>query len=213
MPFWDRTLDAVFLTHPHADHLNGLISVLKRYEVIHYFTETGQNSTNLEKLEKVLLAEKKLSAKELFSGDYIETTDKVKILALWPQKTANLALKPADLDKNGMSLVQLLSYGSFKMLLTGDAEEPTGDKIASEIGKITVLKVPHHGSAIGMSKEYLDELRPDLAVISVGKNNKYGHPTKVAIDLLVQDRIKTLRTDQVGEVEIISDGKSFSVSN
>jgi len=213
MPFWDRKIDIVFLTHPHADHLNGLISVLKRYEVIHYFTETGKKETNLEKLEKVVLAEKKLSAKEIFSGEYIETNDKVKISILWPEKSvSNLAMMSGDLDKNGMSLIQLLTYNDFKMLLTGDAEEPIEDKIAAEVGEITVLKVPHHGSYNGISLNFLNLTSPDLAVISVGKNNRYNHPNKQTIDFLKEKGVKTLRTDQIGEIEIISDGKNYKIN-
>lgn len=97
-------------------------------------------------------------------------------------------------------------------MLTGDADEPTEDKIAPLAGKITVLKVSHHGSSTGMDKNYLDQLKPDLVVISAGKNSKYGLPAKQTIALLNQEHIKALRTDQNGEVEVISDGKSYKIN-
>lgn len=213
MPFWDRTIEAVFLTHPHSDHLNGLIYVLKRYEVKYYFTEARQKESNLEKREKAILAEKKIKPKDVFAGNFIETKDKVKILTLWPEETSIASMPSGDLDKNGLSLIQLLVYGQFKLLLTGDAEEPVEDKIAPLAGDIDVLKVPHHGSYNAISPGFLTTTSPDLAVISVGKNNKYGLPNKQILDLLKNANVKILRTDQVGEIEIISDGKSYKVKN
>jgi competence protein ComEC len=108
--------------------------------------------------------------------------------------------------------MQLFTYGNFTVLLTGDAGANVEDKIAAEVGKIDVLKVPHHGSKTGMSDYFLNQIKPSLAIISVGANNRYGHPAQTALDLLKNHNIKYYRTDQNGTVEIISDGKTFSVN-
>jgi competence protein ComEC len=222
MPFWDRTIELMVLSHPHADHLSGLISVLQRYTVMHYVTEKVENKTAASQRLQDGLAAQKLTAKYLLSGDRIDFADKTELLTVWPtaqwmntlqlQDGKNLSAEGSSLDVNGFCLIQLLSYGDFKLLLTGDAGSVAEDKIAAEVGHIDVLKVPHHGSKTGMSDYFLTQINPSLAIISVGANNRYGHPAKVALDLLKNHNIKTFRTDRDGEVEVVSDGKTFSVN-
>jgi competence protein ComEC len=223
MPFWDRTIELMVLTHPHADHLTGLISVLNRYRVMHYVTENVQSgSTSLKRLQAAL-AVKGLTANYAISGERIDFADKTQLLTVWPssdwmeslklQDRKNLSAEGSSLDVNGFCLIQLLSYGNFTALLTGDAGQIVEDKIAGGVGKVDVLKVPHHGSKTGMSDYFLSEVSPTLAVISVGANNKYGHPAKSALDLLNAHKIKYLRTDKNGEVEIATDGKTISLVN
>jgi competence protein ComEC len=222
MPFWDRTIELMVLTHPHADHLTGLISVLSRYKVMHYVTENVENQTAAFKRLEDALAVQHLTANYATSGERIDFADKTHLLTVWPtadwlenlklQDSKNLDTEGSSLDVNGFCLIQLLSYGNFKALLTGDAGQIVEDKIAGEVGKVDVLKVPHHGSKTGMSDYFLSEIQPSLAIISVGANNKYGHPAKTALDLLSAHNIKYLRTDKDGEVEIVTDGKTFSVN-
>lgn len=219
MPFWDKTIEVMVLTHPHADHLTGLISVLKRYEVIYYFTENVKNDTLVYKRLQDILAEKKTTAKFTFSGDRIDFSDKTSLSTIWPEKewvnnqtlqdSKNLENDNISLDVNGFSVIQLLSYGDFKALLTGDAGVLIEDRIAKLTGDVDVLKVPHHGSKTGMSDYFLTYINPSLAVISVGAKNRYGHPSKVILDLLQKHNINFLRTDVNGEVEIVTDGKTF----
>lgn len=218
MPFWDKDIEVMVLTHPHADHLTGLISVLKRYEVIHYFTENVKNDTAIYKRLQSILADKKITAKFTFSGDRIDFSDKTKLLTVWPDENWFNNQRPEDitndnisLDVNGFSVVQKLSYGNFNALLTADAGVLIEDKIAKLVGKVDVLKVPHHGSKSGMSDYFLTGIKPSLAVISVATKNRYGHPSKTALDLLQKYNIKTLQTDKNGEIEVVSDGKTFNV--
>lgn len=221
MPFWDRTIELIVLTHPHTDHATGLIGVLRRYNVLHFVTEKLKSKTaTYQRLEDALAA-KNLIAKYLVSGDRIDFSDKTDILTLWPSQewlnnsqlqAQNSKNDSQNLDVNGFSLIQVLSYGKFKVLLTGDAGSSTEDKIAAQVGKVDVLKVPHHGSKTGMSDYFLSQINPSIAIISVGVNNRYGHPAKTALDLLKNHNIKYLRTDKDGAIEIISDGKSFSVN-
>ena len=135
----------------------GLISVIKRYYVMSYDTGNVQNPGFGTKILQDNLAFKNLSAKCLQKGDKLTNQSNFSLLTLWPsadfvgKSTSNLSPEANNPDLNGFSVVQLLSYGSFKALLTDDAVVITEDKIVKEIGKIDVLKVPHHGSKTGLS--------------------------------------------------------------
>jgi competence protein ComEC len=87
------------------------------------------------------------------------------------------------------------------------------NRIAGEVGRIDVLKVPHHGSKTGMSDYFLETTMPKLVLISAGRKNRYGHPAKESLDLLSNFNVKVFRTDINGETEVISDGKSYWVKN
>lgn len=126
---------------------------------------------------------------------------------------ANSRLKSAkndNLDLNGFALGQLLIYKNFRVLFTSDLEIPAIGWIVEKAGRVTVLKISHHGSRNGLDKTVLNFAAPRSAVISVGKNS-YGHPTSFVLDLLKNAEIKTLRTDQVGDIELISDGESYQI--
>lgn len=219
MPFWDKKIQVIILTHPHADHFTGLISVIKRYNVMSYDTENVENPGFGTKILQDNLAFKNLSAKYLQKGDRLTNQSNFSLLTLWPSadfvsnSTSKSSSEANNLDLNGFSVVELLSYGSFKVLLTGDAGAIAEDKIAKEAGKINVLKVPHHGSKTGMSDFFLKEISPSLAIISVGAKNLYRHPGQEALTLLKNNNIKVLRTDKDGEVEIVSDGKTWQLLN
>ena len=218
MPFWDKKIQAIILTHPPADHYTGLISVLKRYEVMSYDTEKVENPGFGTKLLQDELAVENLSAKYLQKGDRLTNQANFRLLTVWPDTISlqNSAItnptEAKNLDLNGISVIELLTYGNFRALLTGDAGVLVEDIIAKDVGKIDVLKVPHHGSRTGMSDNFLTQINPEIAIISVGAKNLYGHPAKVALDLLTKYQIKTVRTDR-DEVEIISDGKSWKIVN
>jgi competence protein ComEC len=217
LPFWDRTIELMILSHPHTDHVTGLIEVLKRYTVLHFVTEDVLGSTATYKRLEDELAVKKLSAKYLFVGDRIDLADKTQLLTLWPThqwlNSSQLQAKnEQNLDLNGFCLVQLFTYKDFTLLLTGDAGANVEDKIVTQVGTVDVLKVPHHGSKTGLSSLFLEKINPSVAIISVGANNRYGHPAQSALDLLKNHGIKYYRTDKDGEVEVVSDGKTFSVN-
>ena len=209
MPFWDKTIDLIVLSHPHADHLTGLISVLDRYSLIHYATENVQISGVLHKKLQDKLAEKNITANYLKMGDRIEFSDQTKFETFWPDENS---LEKNIIASENNSLVQLLSYGDFEFLLTGDIDVSILNKIENEIGDIDVLKVSHHGSKTGINGEFLSTVTPELAVISVGKENKYGHPAWQTIDFLKKYSVEIFRTDKNGEVEIVSDGKTYKVN-
>ena len=227
MPFWDRVLDIVVLTHPQKDHMQGLLSVFERYDVGYFIRSDIANST--EGYQKLIDLVKKHAIKEKFvtTRERI-TVGKVALNVLWPstdqiahmnftRSNSSVLGASSITNLNDGSIVFWLRYGSFDAIFPGDAtlrphfaEAPRGFAWRAD-NVVEVLKVPHHGSKTGMSEAFLDWLNPQLAVISVGKNNTYGHPAEQILGLLQQRNIRALRTDQEGEIEVVSDGKGWRV--
>lgn len=200
MPFWDRTIELVILTHPHSDHFTGLFSILKSYNILSFYTQevNASHSKVYEELLKLIL-EKKVTKQTLFAKDKLVINQNLKLDTIWPiHKSIN--------DPNQASVVELLSYKNFKALLTGDAGTVFENEISQDFNRVDILKVAHHGSKDSLNKTLLDELEPQLAVISVGKNS-YGHPNGEILKILREKDIKILRTDKDGEIEIVSDGQ------
>ncbi|MBI3379990.1 hypothetical protein HY029_04500 [Candidatus Gottesmanbacteria bacterium] len=229
MPFYDRTIDIVLLTHPQKDHMQGLISVIQRYNVKYFVIGVEGNETSGYKLLVDEIKKKNVTIKNLYRGDKF-SFGKVEFDLLWPDKqwlVENGALKGdiADIgskqilglqtsrDLNDFSYYVDLKYGSFSTLFTGDGDSKIQPDIIAmnEVPQVTVLKFPHHGSKTGILPEFLDKIKPKLAVISVGKNS-YGHPTKEALQLLESRSIELKRTDLSGDVEVVSDGQKWIVN-
>jgi len=206
MPFWDRTIEMVVATHPEADHISGLINVVERYDVGQFVINSfGKETAVFRKFQSVVLAEKSniYFPKE---GDRINLGP-LKLSVLWPQLQEKiLGTTTVDKGTNDASIVLKLSFGSFDVLLTGDIST----KIESQLDliDIEVLKVAHHGSKYSTGEDFLNQIEPELAVISVGKN-RFGHPTREVIERIRELEIRLLRTDQKGEIEVVSDGKKW----
>ncbi len=214
MPFWDRKIELMLLSHPHADHMAGMVSILNSYQVSAFATEKLSNTTVIDKKLAKILETKNLKTQYIYAGDSFQVQDGLSFKILGPSKEFIERTSPNGKigeTKEFASLISLVSFEEFNLILTGDSQtEGLKEALGGNLGSIEIFQVPHHGSKYGMDLEILDILKPKLAVISVGKNN-YGHPTKFILDLLSEFNIKTLRTDQHGEVEIISDGKSFAI--
>lgn len=198
MPFWDRKLDIVLMTHPQKDHMQGLIAIFDRYDVGYFIRSDVSNST--EGYQKLLEESKNVPQKFVVAGENITIGD-VTLRVLGPQVT------PVN-NINEASVVFWLRYGSFDVLFTGDATlQSPFDKLS--LDPVEVLKVPHHGSKTGMTSGFLDWLNPRLAVISVG-NNTYGHPSPEILQMLADRQVRVLRTDTEGDIEVVSDGKKWT---
>ncbi|MBI2613468.1 MAG: MBL fold metallo-hydrolase [Candidatus Levybacteria bacterium] len=211
MPFWDRTLEIIILTHPDADHVTGLIDVIERYKLIFFYTSKITTKTAVYNQFLKTLEKYKIKQNYLWQGDRFILKDGLSFQALWPAHEWEEETVIAGGATNSFSVIGLLTYKKFKALFTGDSDAEQMEEVEDFTGKINFLKVPHHGSRFGLTAEILDVLNPRLAVISVGKNS-YGHPTQFILDLLKSKNIKTLRTDQVSDIEIVSDGKSWKVN-
>jgi len=211
MPFWDRSLDLVILTHPHADHYIGLLDVVERYSLGGFYTEELKSSSDGFKLLEAKLANKNLSAKYLTEGAVFKDKSGAELKILWPRlaEIRKSDHNNSDPDLNGLSVVALLTYGNFSALLTGDAEKKVLDLLNFNLNKLTLLKIPHHGSSGAVSEKFLTRLHPDLALISAGEKNKFGHPSGQTLNLLDKNKVKVLRTDVNGQIEIIADNENF----
>ena len=211
VPFYDRRIEVAIVTHPQADHMNGIIDVIKRYNVMQLVMGPENNSTVGFKELTRLIADNKLQATNVYSGDEIKMGG-IKFNVVWPERSWVLGANTEKTDLNEFGISGRLTYGNFDLMLTADVDQGVeADEIATGLlRQVEVLKVPHHGSKTGMTEEWLRIISPELAVISVGKNN-YGHPTKEALDLLGSNGARVLRTDTDGEVEVVSDGKRWWV--
>jgi competence protein ComEC len=142
----------------------------------------------------------------LRAGDTLRI-DGVEIVVLHPDTTWD----QWGLDLNEDSDLLLIHYGEFDAVLSGDAGLPVEERLHGKVGDIELLKVGHHGSAGASGAAWLQELRPEVAVISVGEGNRYHHPTPEALERLRTAHATILRTDLVGTVEVWSDGGTFEV--
>lgn len=217
-PFFDRKIDVVILTHPEADHLRGLISVLERYKVDYLVVENIFPDSAVFAEFRRLVVKGRPTIYNPKAGDRLRLGN-AQINFFWPREVVGEKktwFGKGGLEKMGslnkVSLILEIKYGDFTSLQTGDAESPVLEQALPLPEGIGVLKVPHHGSKQALSREILKVLRPQLAVISVGRGNHFGHPTPETLKLLKDFGILTLRTDQKGEVEIISDGRGWKVN-
>ncbi|MBZ9572022.1 MBL fold metallo-hydrolase [Patescibacteria group bacterium] len=209
LPFYDRSLDLVILTHPEYDHMAGLIEVLKRYKVdFVLWTGVIRDTSEYEEWQKVIRKEGTV-IKIAESGQKIlwESNPKNFIDILYPfEDLAGQEIKRS----NDTSIVSRLVFTNNTFLFTGDISKSVEKKMINrEIDfNSNILKVAHHGSKTSTSEEFLKKVLPEIAVVQVGEN-KYGHPNSEVLEKLKFFDIKVLRTDLNGDIKIISDGIKF----
>lgn len=216
MPFWDKTIELAILTHPHQDHLNGFLDVLKNYKVLSFATLDLKNDTSSFKAMLESLKEEKMNIRYVYEGDRFIFKDALSISIVGPSREflAKTSPRGSIRERNEFANVEsLVKYKNFSALLTGDSQKAelkeAFDKY--QFKNLSLLQVPHHGSKTGLTEEFLNQANPKLAVISVGKKNKYGHPARETIELFKNKGIKILRTDQDGQIKIATDGLSWAV--
>jgi len=207
MPFYDRSIDLVILTHPHLDHAGGLLEVLKNYEVGELM-DGGDNYNLAEYGElKKLMEEKKIKYEVARRGLKISLDKGISLLVLAPDK-----LIKSD-NPHDNNVVSRLSYGRIDFLLMGDGEKGEELKLvqADDNLESEVLKVGHHGSKTSSNPLFLEEVNPEYALISVGAKNRYGHPAQITLDNLLAAGAKILRTDIDSTIEFKTDGDSLTL--
>lgn len=210
MPFYDRSIDVVVESHPDSDHINGLIDVLRRYKT-DLIMEPGVEADNSAYQEiKNLIREKNIQYIFARRGMRVNLGDGLYLDILFPDRDVS------GMDTNNASIVAKLVYGNNSFLLTGDSPDEIEKYLVSlnsESLKSNVLKIAHHGSRTSTSEIFLGYTKPDYAVISVGKDNKYNHPHQEILDRLNQFGISILRTDEKGTIKIKSDGENILFAN
>ena len=232
MPFWDREINIVVNSHPQNDHLKGLISVLNRFNVDYVVRSDLASASDVYAQFVSAIKTHHVPQRLVTRGERI-SIGTASLSVIWPSETQIVRMhsssalsslsspsplspvlgSSSDSNLNDGSLVFLLRYGSFDALFPGDADahvegQYTGDQLAD--GRVEVLKVPHHGSKTGMTQSFIDWVKPAFSVISVGRNS-YGHPSAEAIDMLQSIGSAIYRTDKEGDIEVVSDGKGWTV--
>ena len=192
MPFWDRNIEAIVLSHPQQDHYYGLVEIFKRYKVANFIASDINVDSDVYKN----LVSVSTNAKRFYpNSDMIMRVGNMSFKILWPSKEYfEINKDDKSIDTNNFSVVLELYFQHFRALFTGDLPSAIEDQLVGALGNIDYLKVPHHGSKTSLNENFLDEVSPKIAVISSG--NKYGHPHQEVIDMLNQKHINIQRTAQ-----------------
>lgn len=200
MPFFDRDIDLIVLTHPDNDHLNGLIDVLRNYEVGQVIDPCLDDPSFAYQEWLRLIKEKEISRTCAEAGQRVKIDEDIQIIIFYPfENLTGQSFK----NTNASSIVMKLIYGQSKILLTGDAEESIEHQLIQNGAdlKSQILQVAHHGSKTSTDQEFVSRVNPEIAVIQVGKNNKYKHPHQEVLDRLKD--IKIYRTDLDGDIKFL----------
>ena len=210
LPFWDRNIDVILPSHPQADHINGLVYVLQRMQVGAIMDTPEPAKINAYIAIKKLIEQKNISEINLVRGKVVNIGGDVTLESLWPPPQTRWG--EVD-DPNDVAEVLLLKYGYFKALFTGDAGANI-DRELINLGNITpidLLKVGHHGSKTGTDQQFLYKIHPVASVISVGSDNRYGHPAPSTLRQLSAVGSDIWRTDNDGRIKIVVNGAGISV--
>jgi len=212
MPFWDRSLDLIILTHPEHDHIRGLIEVLKSYKVENILW-TGVKRDTSEYEEWLRLIRAKAGQKIILSGRLLDKKyfEQIGLMEIF-YPFESLEGKEVK-NTNNTSIIAKLIFNENSFLFTGDAYKSVEKKLVKKELNLDsdVLKVGHHGSKTSSGKEFIEKVSPEIVVISVGKENRYGHPHQETLAILNKYDIKILRTDEQGDIKIISDGTNLLI--
>lgn len=204
-----KKLDYIIATHPHEDHIGNMDTIIKRYNIGSFYSPKVITSSNTFESMISALVDKNLKINVLKKGvKGIDLGKNVEIQIFSP-------LEDISSDNlNDYSPIIKITFVNSSFLFTGDAEVSTESMILSENNNLNcdILKVGHHGSSTSTSSNFLASVNPSVAIISVGKNNSYGHPTSEILSLLNSYNIRTFRTDINGTIIAISDGKNINIS-
>lgn len=234
MPFYDHQLEVVIATHDDLDHIGGLVELKGIYDVqmminngLHKTTalaqalaewETGGRGSDAQGRQSFSPRHKKMEVLSVQRGERLQVESELFLEFVNPtaeQMSADVAGE--EVEANDASVVALLRYKNFSALFTGDAgivfEQEWLEELAAHEGEppdVDLLKVSHHGSRTGTSKELVEAVKPEVALISVGVNNKFGHPHTGPLWRLEASRAQVWRTDVHRRVECVTTGQEVS---
>ncbi len=212
LPFWDRTIELMVLTHSSADHVTGLVEVLNRYKVKQALYPDLDFKSDIYDEWLRLIKAKDIKYTIAQAGQQIDLGEGVIIKVLNPRRPL-LTGTESDMDNNGVVL--RISLGKVSFLLTADIGREAELELIAHRADLssTMLKVGHHGSDTSTTPEFLAVVNPQLAIISVGVDNRFGHPSPEVIDRLVArlGSENIYRTDEQGTIEFITDGERLWV--
>lgn len=202
-PFKVYEIETMILTHPHKDHISGLLEIMDRYRIKQLYLsydlgyENSEYKVFREKLEG-------MNVRFVTAGDTVDVDKGLRLDFVWPEEgytTKNI---------NNVSVVTRISYGQSCFLETGDAGADFEDYYIENYGECQVLKVGHHGSKFSTGSRFLSVVKPEMAIISSGENT-YGHPNKDVINRLDTAGAEVFRTDEK-TVKIVSDGTEWYIA-
>lgn len=201
-----KNLDFIIATHPDTDHIGSLDSVINKFNVSDLYMPN--KPTDSEAYYNLIEScnNKNITPKLLSKGNLITLDNNIKLTVLSPSYTHS--------DNNPNSIVFKLEYKNKSFLFTGDCTEENEVEILKEydLEDVDFLKVAHHGSKYSSSENFLEEVSPDVAVISCGYRNQYNHPHKETLNRLIEKNISIYRTDKSGHLSFYSDGSTITSS-
>lgn len=215
LPFFARRLDLLVLSHPHQDHVAGLVDALERHRVgaiVHAGIDFENPAYDRLMSDAAASGVPPVLAR---AGQVIALDATASLQVLYPSERDAAAPLPEG-DINNGSVVAVLRHGGFTALLTGDAEAPVEAALLARghVPSVDLLKVGHHGSTSSTTPALLEAARPSVAIISAGEGNEYGHPAPETLAALgAHAGLAVYRTDLDGDVEVVSDGRSYRVRN
>jgi len=212
LPFWDRTLDLVICTQPQADHVTGLVEVLHRYKVKQVLEPGIPYDASIYREWLRVIEDKGIKYNLARAGQDIDLGTGLRMEIVNPPQKFFQGTS-CDIDNNGVVLK--LTWNKVSFLFTADIREEAELELIMQRAnlKSTVLKVAHHGSETSTTSQFLATVDPEVAVISVGTDNPFGHPSPEVVERLI-DRVgedNVYRTDEDGTIEFITDGERLWV--
>ena len=202
-----KKIDLMFISHFDQDHVGGLFTILREFKVNKvYISKQEENSENYQKFLEIV-KEKNIAVTIVKIGDRINVEKNFYFDILWPEE------KQITENKiNNNAIVMKLNYNGFSCLFTGDIEKVAEEKIVKLYGnkqilKSDILKVAHHGSKTSTTEKMINQIKPKVALIGVGENNLFGHPSSEVIERLEELKTKIYRTDLNGEITITVNSK------
>jgi len=206
MPYWDKTIDLIILTHTDSDHISGFFELLDNYVVenILWSGVSGDSSKSKKWEEMIALEEANII--------YSNNIDKIILgnVVMDIISPDDYIIEKYVKNANDISVVSKMTYKDSSFLFVGDITNKVEKEIADEDIFADVLKVSHHGSRHSTYEEFLNMVDPLIAVIQVGKNS-YGHPTDDVLTRLSNFGIKVLRNDVDGDIKISTDGNNYKI--
>ena len=202
LPWYERRIDVLIPTHADADHITGLIEVARRYDIGRVYLSVDDANVRMRMLQEALKDVPKITVR---AGDLLQDGE-VRVAVLAPDDVEVNAL-----DRNERSVVLLVESEGRSLLFTGDASADIERRFVHHLGKVDVYKAGHHGSYTSSSYELLSRMTPSIAIISSGEENRYGHPHGVVLERLKAVGAEILRTDTMGDIEVIVSGGGLEV--
>lgn len=209
MPYYDKYIDLVIISHPQQDHLGALPEIIERYTIDTIVLPNVRNTSNTFDTIERLISLHSINIVTPVEGDSMIIDEDITLSFYWPThdfierntRNTQTMFNSTDGDLNDYSIICLYKENSSTILYTGDVYPHILDQVEDiEENDIDILKVPHHGSVNGLSKKFLDLTDPDVSIISSGKNNSFGHPETEVLEMFVDPPRTYFRTDMSGDI-------------